>query len=94
MHGRLLSAKDLAQMQYSQKRLVMDFYLQFFSSNLDFTSDPSQVFRFLVYLTKITFWDSKFEFSYPDRSCVGIRDFRDEIGMVGHSDSFTFYPEV
>ena len=30
MHGRLLSAKDLAQMQYSQKRLVMDFYLQFF----------------------------------------------------------------
>ena len=30
MHGRLLSAKDLAQMQYSHKRLVMDFYLQFF----------------------------------------------------------------
>ena len=30
IHGRLLSAKDLAQMQYSQKRLVMDFYLQFF----------------------------------------------------------------
>ena len=43
MHGRLLSAKDLAQMQYSQKRLVMDFICSFFSSNLDFTSDPSQV---------------------------------------------------
>ena len=27
---RLLSAKDFAQMQNSQKRLVMDFYLQFF----------------------------------------------------------------
>ena len=86
---RLLSAKDFAQMQYSQKRLVMDFYLQFFSSNLDFTSDPSQVFRFLVYLTKITFWDSKSGFSYPDRSCVSSfkqnRDNPDEIGMIGHS---------
>ena len=50
MHERLLSAKDLAQMQYSQKRLVMDFYLQFFSSNLDFTSDPIQIFRFLDYI--------------------------------------------
>ena len=31
MHGRLqrLSEKDLAQMQYRQKRLVMDFYFQF-----------------------------------------------------------------
>ena len=45
----------------------------FFSSNLDFNPDPSQVFRFLVYLTKITFWDSKSGFSYPDRGCVGIR---------------------
>ena len=80
MHGRLLSAKDLAQMQYSQKRLVMDFYLQFFSSNLDFTSDPSQVFRFLVYLTKKTSWASKSGFCYPDRSCVGIRDFQAKLG--------------
>ena len=76
-------------MQYNQKRLVMDLYLQFFSSNLDFKSDPSQVFHFLVYLTKITFWDSKSGFSYPDRGCVGIlkqtRDNPDEIGMVGHS---------
>ena len=31
-----------------------------FSSKFHFTSsDPSQVFRFLVYLTKITFWASK-----------------------------------
>ena len=79
MHGRLLSAKDLAQMQYSQKRLVMDFYLQFFSSNLDFTSDPSQVFRFLVYLTKITFCDSKLGFPIPT---AGVSS---KIGMVGHS---------
>ena len=84
MHGRLLSAKDLAQMQYSQKRLVMDFYLQFFSSNLDFTSDPSQVFRFLVYLTKITFWASKSGFSYPDQNVASTfkqnRDNSDESG--------------
>ena len=56
MHGRLLSAKVLAEMQYSQ----------LFSSNLDFNSDPNQVVRFLVYLTKLTFWDSKSEFSYSD----------------------------
>ena len=29
MYGRLLSAKDLAQMQYRQKHLV-HYYLQFF----------------------------------------------------------------
>ena len=87
-------------MQYNQKRLVMDLYLQFFSSNLDFKSDPSQVFHFLVYLTKITFWDSKSGFPIPTEveSGFGIfkqnRDNPDEIGMVGHSDSFTFHPEV
>ena len=91
MHGRLLSAKDLAQMQYSQKRLVMDFYLQFFSSNLDFTSDPSQVFRFLVYLMKITFWASFWDFPIPTEVASGFGIFKqnrgnpDEIGMVGHS---------
>ena len=88
MHGRLLSAKDLAQMQYSQKSLVMDFYLQFFSSNLVFNSDPSQVFRFLVS------WDSKSGFA----SGLGIfkenQDNPNEIGMVGYSDIFTFHPEV
>ena len=77
---RLLSAKDFPQMQYSQKRLVIDFYFQFFSSNLDFNSDPSQVFLYLVYLTNITFCDSKSGFSYPDRSCVGIRDFQAKSG--------------
>ena len=94
MHGRLLrlSARDLAQMQYSHKRFVMDFYLHFFfafffGSNLDFDSDPSQIFRFLAYLTKITFWDLKSGFPIPigiasgfDRDCVGIRDFQAKSG--------------
>ena len=53
-----------------------------FSSNLEFISDPSQVFRFLVHLTKITFWASKSGFSYPDRSCVGIRGFSSKIGII------------
>ena len=39
-----------------------------------------QVFRFLVYLTKITSWASKSGFCYPDRSCFGIRDFQAKSG--------------
>ena len=88
MHGRLLSAKDLAQMQYSQKSLVMDFYLQFFSSNLVFNSDPSQVFRFLVS------WDSKSGFASGFGIFKQNRDNPDEIGMVVHSVDITIRTRI
>ena len=54
--------------------LFADFLVQ------SLTSDPSQVFRFHIYLTKLTFWASKSGFSYPDQSCVGIRDFQSKSG--------------
>ena len=82
MHGRLLSAKDLAQMQYSQKRLVMDFYLHYFLVQT-LTLPQIQVKYFVslfINLTKITFWASKLGISYPDRSCVGIRNFQAKSG--------------
>ena len=60
----------------------------FFSSNLDFNSDPSQVFRFLVS------WDSKSGFASGFGIFKQNRDNPDEIEMVGHSDSFAFHPEV
>ena len=42
------------------------------------TLTPIQVKYFVTFffLTKITLWDSKLGFSYPNRSCVGIRDFQ------------------
>ena len=59
-------------------------FLSYFSSNLDFNSDPSQVFRLLVYLTKITFWDLKSGFPIPT---VGIfkqisLGFSSKIGII------------
>ena len=90
MHGRFNTKHKRSCTNAIQPETLGNGFLfaVFFSPNLDFTLDPSQVFCFLVYLMKITFWASKSGFSYSDRSCVGfgifkqIQDNPDEIGMV------------
>ena len=92
MHGRLLrlSARDLAQMQYSHKRFVMDFYLHFFLvQTLTFELRSKSSISFVCLFDENSFLGFKIGISYPDRDCVGIRPglrrdsgFSSKIGII------------